>query len=92
MYPLVVVEASAAGLPVIGVRSPGVGEIVTDGVSGALRAEDPEQLAAAMRAVSPTPSSPSGCGPAAPVIASTHDIKASTRELVAVYEKLLART
>ncbi|RMH35303.1 MAG: glycosyltransferase, partial [Gammaproteobacteria bacterium] len=39
-----VIEAMAAGLPVLGIRSPGVGDTVEDGVTGLL-AQD-EDLAA----------------------------------------------
>lgn len=44
VHPLSVIEAMAVGLPVLGINSPGVGDIVEDGVSGCL-AED-EDLAA----------------------------------------------
>ncbi|HZD56019.1 MAG TPA: glycosyltransferase, partial [Anaerolineales bacterium] len=36
VHPLSVIEAMATGLPVLGVQSPGVGDIVEDGVSGLL--------------------------------------------------------
>ncbi len=44
VHPLSVIEAMAAGLPVLGIRSPGVGDIVEDGVTGYLA--DQEDLAA----------------------------------------------
>jgi glycosyltransferase involved in cell wall biosynthesis len=40
VHPLSVIEAMATGLPVLGVQSPGVGDIVEDGVSGLLSEED----------------------------------------------------
>lgn len=43
VHPLSVIEAMAVGLPVLGIKSPGVGDIVQDGVNGYL-AED-EDLA-----------------------------------------------
>ncbi len=36
VHPLSVIEALAAGLPVLGIRSPGISDSVTDGVSGHL--------------------------------------------------------
>ena len=40
VHPLSVIEAMAAGLPVVGIRSPGVGDTVEDGVSGLLAPEE----------------------------------------------------
>lgn len=39
VHPLTVIEAMAAGLPVLGICSPGVGDIVEDGVTGYLAAQ-----------------------------------------------------
>lgn len=40
VHPLSVIEAMAIGLPVLGIQSPGVGDIVENGVSGLLSEED----------------------------------------------------
>ncbi len=40
VHPLSVIEAMAAGLPVLGIQSPGVGDIVEKGVSGILAEEE----------------------------------------------------
>jgi len=40
VHPLSVVEAMGAGLPVMGIHSPGVGDSVEDGISGFLSTED----------------------------------------------------
>jgi 1,2-diacylglycerol 3-alpha-glucosyltransferase len=48
VHPLTVMEGMAAGLPVVGVRAPGVGETVEDGVTGFLVDEDTQALAGAM--------------------------------------------
>jgi len=48
VHPLVVMEAMAAGLPAIGIVSPGVGDIIVDGETGFLTAEDPREFSARM--------------------------------------------
>ena len=40
VHPLSVIEAMAAGLPIVGIDSPGVGDSVVDGESGLLSTED----------------------------------------------------
>ncbi len=40
VHPLSVIEAMATGLPVLGIRSPGVGDIVEEGVNGLLAPEE----------------------------------------------------
>ncbi|MEQ8200815.1 MAG: glycosyltransferase family 4 protein [Syntrophomonadaceae bacterium] len=45
---LVVIEAMAAGLPVVAVRASGVREMVRDGVDGLLTGEDSDEFAAAV--------------------------------------------
>ena len=48
VHPLSVIEAMAAGLPVLGIRSVGVGDIVCDGVTGLLARQDTAAFAAAL--------------------------------------------
>jgi glycosyltransferase involved in cell wall biosynthesis len=40
VHPLSVIEALASGLPVVGIQSPGVGDIIEDGVTGFLAPEE----------------------------------------------------
>jgi glycosyltransferase involved in cell wall biosynthesis len=40
VHPLSVIEAMAAGLPVLGIQSPGVGDTIEDGVTGLLAEEE----------------------------------------------------
>lgn len=40
VHPLSVIEALASGLPVLGIQSPGVGDIIEDGVTGLLAQEE----------------------------------------------------
>ncbi len=48
VHPLTVIEAMAAGLPVLGIRSPGVSDTVQDGVTGYLALPQAEALAEKM--------------------------------------------
>lgn len=89
-YPLVVLEACAAGLPVIGVRSPGVGEIVSDGESGILTAEEAHELSAAMVAMARDSSLVGRLRDGALRTAQAHDVVGGTTALVNLYERLLA--
>jgi 1,2-diacylglycerol 3-alpha-glucosyltransferase len=40
VHPLSVIEALAAGLPVVGIQSPGIGDMIEDGVTGYLAPEE----------------------------------------------------
>jgi 1,2-diacylglycerol 3-alpha-glucosyltransferase len=46
VHPLSVIEAMASGLPVMGIRSVGVGDTVEEGVTGSLSRQDPAAFAA----------------------------------------------
>jgi glycosyltransferase involved in cell wall biosynthesis len=47
-HPLVVLEALAAGLPVVGIPSPGVEDTIVDGLNGLLSAQDAGAFAVQM--------------------------------------------
>jgi len=64
--PLVLLEAMAAGLPVVGTRIPGIAEVVTDGVEGSLvAADDGGELARALGELLGDESRRRRCGEAA---------------------------
>jgi 1,2-diacylglycerol 3-alpha-glucosyltransferase len=48
VHPLSIIEAMAAGLPVLGIHSPGVGDTVQDGLTGYLSSEDLAMFTAQM--------------------------------------------
>jgi len=90
VYPLVVVEACASGLPVIGVRSPGVGEIVADEDSGLLT-DSPEELSGAIRRLAADAALHAHLSEGATRVARAHEIGQSARRLAAVYERLISQ-
>ncbi|HSK48095.1 MAG TPA: glycosyltransferase, partial [Coriobacteriia bacterium] len=92
VYPLVVVEACAAGLPVIGVRSPGVGEIVSSGEAGLLTAENTESLSAAMVSLSTDARLHARLREGALDVADAHEITASAGRLADLYARLVDST
>lgn len=88
-FALVVMEAGAAGLPVAGVRSPGVGELIIDSVTGLLAEENVGSLAAAMGRLSSDGELASRLGEQASREASEYDVPVVTDMLVELYEELL---
>lgn len=85
--PLAVLEAMAAGLPVVATRVGGVAEAVLDGETGALVAPgDPPALAAALRDVLETPGLAATMGAAGRLRAERHfSVSAMTEGYRALY-------
>jgi len=88
MYPLVVVEACAAGLPVLGVEAPGVSEIVTSGVSGLLSAPDAASFAENILRLASDETVMKRLRLGAADVARAHDIEPSARRLASIYAGL----
>ena len=84
-FPLVVIEAMAAGLPVLGVESPGVGEIIEDGSNG-LIAEDAGSLAEAMVRIASDSGYRARLATRAREDAWMHDVDERVIELLGHYE------
>ena len=89
-WPLVVMEAAAAGLPTVGVRSPGVGELVRDGETGLLVDEDAGELADAILALAEDGDLRGALGRGAREAAHEHDIAHGADRLLGIYERLIA--
>jgi glycosyltransferase involved in cell wall biosynthesis len=89
--PLALLEAMAAGKPVVASAIPGVDEIVVDGETGLLvRAGDPAALAHALRRIVAEPELRALLGVAAARRAETaYSAGSSTRRVTAVYDALL---
>jgi glycosyltransferase involved in cell wall biosynthesis len=89
--PLALLEAMAAGKPVVASAIPGTNELVADGETGLLvRANDSDALAAALRRIVSDPELRARLGAAAGRHAeAAHTAAASTRRVEAVYESLM---
>ena len=88
VHPLTVMEAMAAGMPVVAVRSPGVGETVEDGVTGLLVEDSGSALTDALGRIADDEERgllARGAGRAA----EGFDVRERARELVSLYEALL---
>jgi glycosyltransferase involved in cell wall biosynthesis len=89
----VVVEAMAAGLPVVGVRGGGVGEIVRDGRTGLLaQPDDPVELAAHIERLVRDPALRATFGAAGRRRAEeSYSLAACTAGILRVFEQAMAR-
>ncbi|MCX7013413.1 MAG: glycosyltransferase [Candidatus Sumerlaeota bacterium] len=88
---MVLVEAMAAGVPVVALDAPGAREVVRDGVNGRLlREESVESFAAALRGIAGTPMR-NRTPMRAASLSTAHDfsISATARRALGVYETLI---
>ncbi len=81
--PNAIIEALAAGLPVVALRQGAIGEMVTPDVGRLVDVDDDAGLVAALRGLLADPSARAGLGAAAALrFARTYDARVSTRALV----------
>lgn len=84
--PVSVMEALAAGLPVVATAVGGVPEMITPGTEGALvRAGHPEELAAAVVALAVDPDRRARMSRAASVRSAAYDIRTAVRRMEEIY-------
>lgn len=88
VHPLNVIEALAAGLPVIAYHSPGISDTIESGIDGLLVRKD-DELAQAMTLLAGDSDTRFNMATAARRSASQYDIKTTVRKTVALYEELL---
>jgi len=90
VHPLVVMEAMAAGLPALGVRSPGISDTIEHGMSGLLCAENADELSASISAVADDPALRRRLSAGAREAAAGYDIGVTGARLLAEYERVIA--
>jgi len=87
--PLTVLEAMAAGVPVVAVRVPGMDEVVRDGETGILCSEDPGDIAAALVRLHRSPELACRLGEAGRELARLrHSRERMAAELASIYSAL----
>ncbi len=89
VHPLSVIEAMGAGLPVVGVNAPGVGDTVEDGVTGLLTSEDTAALAAGITRLCLQGDVRRAMGEAARQASTQYSIERTTRIMLSHYERLV---
>lgn len=88
-HPLAVLEALAAGLPVLGIPSPGIEETVVDGFNGLLSPEDTNIFAMQMQRLATEPELRARLAAWARESCDQYDIRHTSATLLAHYERLL---
>jgi glycosyltransferase involved in cell wall biosynthesis len=89
---MVVIEAMAAGLPVVAVGAGGVAEAVSDGVTGLLAAPEAGALAAAIRRMLDDPVLRDRCAAAGRAAARGYAIGELVHRLVGLYGQVTRYT
>lgn len=91
VHPLSVIEAMAAGLPVLGIKSPGVGDTVEDGVTGFLATEDLAAFTAKMVRLVSEHDRRKKMGQNAQKASEQYAIEKTTQIVLDLYEETIAK-
>ncbi len=89
VHPLSVIEAMGSGLPVIGIRSPGVGDTVVHGESGFLAPNDLAAFTAYLTRICLEPERRREMGHRARQESEKYDIRRTSQIMLAHYERLI---
>lgn len=90
-FPLVVMEALATQLPAVGVRSPGVGEVIDDSVTGLLAENSVSDFTSKLTQLAENSAMRLQMKEAAALAASNFDIRPMADRLLSYYEELVIR-
>lgn len=89
VHPLSVIEAMASGLPVVGIESPGVGDIIQNGHNGLLSAHDLAAFTAKLTRMVADRETRQRLTDNARESAEDYDIQRTSAEVEAVYQRLV---
>ena len=90
-HPLAVLEALAAGLPVLAIPCPGVEDTVVDGHNGLLSPEEADAFAAKMARLATDPDLRARLAAGARETCGQYDIRCTSAALLGHYERLVER-
>ncbi|MGC8855908.1 MAG: glycosyltransferase [Anaerolineae bacterium] len=89
VHPLSVIEAMGAGLPVVGIHSPGVGDTVEDGKTGFLATQDLAAYTAKLTRICLDHEQRQQMGHAARQASTVYSIERTSRIMIEHYERLV---
>ncbi|MDL1912234.1 glycosyltransferase family 4 protein [Chloroflexi bacterium CFX6] len=92
VHPFSVIEAMATGLPIVGIDSPGVGDSVTDGVSGLLSTKDIASFTAKLTLLCLDRNLQTRLGAEAKKASEQFSIERTTRIILGHYSRLTQNT
>jgi 1,2-diacylglycerol 3-alpha-glucosyltransferase len=91
VHPLSVIEAMAVGLPVLGIYSPGVGDIIKDGITGLLSDDNPATFAVKMARLVNDPGLRRQLGQAALADSGEYAIEKTLQKILIQYQSLVIK-
>ena len=89
VHPLSIIEGMAVGLPVIGIQSPGVGDIIQNGVNGMLSSNDIAAFTACIVRIMIDDSLRKRMKTGAKEKSKDYDIQQTTAQLMLHYQKII---
>ncbi|HVN15437.1 MAG TPA: glycosyltransferase [Anaerolineales bacterium] len=89
VHPLSVIEGMAAGLPIVGIQSPGVGDTVEEGMTGFLSTHDLAAYTAKLTRLCLDPKLIQQMGTSARKVSTEYAIERTTKVMLKHYERLV---
>jgi 1,2-diacylglycerol 3-alpha-glucosyltransferase len=90
VHPLTVIEALAAGMPVVGIHSPGVSDTIRSGVNGLLAENNLESFSACLKQLALSPETRAAMSQGARESAQEYAIQRTAGLLLDLYQRVLA--